>query len=282
MDFEIYLKNTAQSIEKELEKILINFLKETKQTSPKLIPFALALINSCKGGKKIRGVLCKLGYELASSKFKVQSLKVDGEIYKIGAAYEILHTALLIHDDIMDKSPIRRGKSSLYKSLGISQAINIADIGLYLPIKIIAESGFSAEKRIKAISLLSQTIINTGWGQVMDIELVQSSKFKAQSDDKEFVNLYKTAKYTIAAPLQIGAILAGSDLVDILGKFGERLGIAFQIQDDVLDNEGEVDSREKALKYAQEARNIIPNLTSDGKMHKLLKSMCEFMIGRTI
>ena len=61
MSFEKYLKENARKIEEELDKILAVFLKETKKTNPKLLPFAKEFIKSCKGGKRIRGVLCNLG-----------------------------------------------------------------------------------------------------------------------------------------------------------------------------------------------------------------------------
>lgn len=288
MDFEEYLKQAAQAIDQEVEKILVEFLNETKKTNIKLIPFVLGLINSCKGGKRIRGVLVKLGYELASmttdyglpSTAEVGSQKTV-DILKISAAFEILHAALLIHDDIMDQSPTRRGQPSLYKALGgdhygISQAINIGDIALYLPIKIITESAFLGEYKLKALSLLSQTIINTGWGQILDIE--------GSKDDIEFIRINKTAKYTISAPLQLGAILAGAEdkLIKQLGGFGDNLGIAFQIKDDILDGEiGSVDQElVKALEYAKEAKKVIPEISSDISMRKLLEQMCEFMVNR--
>ena len=159
---------------------------------------------------------------------------------------------------------------------GISQAITIGDIGLYLPIKIITGSNFLGEYKIKALSFLSETIINTGWGQIMDVE---------KDEDKEFIKLFKTAKYTVAGPLQIGAILAGAELdkLDLLAQFGENLGIAFQIQDDILDKEVESvdESHKEALKYISIARKMIGEITDDQRMKKLLEEMCEFMIDRT-
>ncbi len=280
MDFKDYLKKKVQKVNQALDQILLEFVNETKKTNPRLLPFAKELVNSCKGGKRIRGVLCKLGYELASSKLKIQSSKLDNEIFKIGAAFEILHTALLIHDDIIDQSPTRRDQPSLYTALGgdhygISQAISIGDIGLYLPIKIITQTSFSAEVKLKTLDYFSQILINTGWGQVMDI---------SKDRDKDFVNLFKTAKYTIAGPLQIGAILAGAndDLIKKLGEFGENAGIAFQIQDDILD--GEVSSsnaHSQALDYASKAQKLIPKITRDDGMGKLLEEMTRYLVDRS-
>lgn len=284
MDFKRYLEENARRIDEELDIILSDFLNETKKTNIKLLPFALGLINSCRGGKRIRGTLVKLGYELGrGGKWEMGSGKIevgDG-ILKIAAALEILHTALLIHDDIMDKSPTRRGQPALYEALGgghygISQAISLGDIGLYLPIKIISEANFLGEYRLKALSFLSQTLVNTGWGQVLDVEGVR--------EDRDFINLFKTAKYTIAGPLQLGAILAGADeqLIRVLGEFGENLGIAFQIHDDILDGEtNSLDySRQDEVKYVLRAKSIIPKITKDKEQAKLLTEMADFLVER--
>lgn len=282
MDFKNYLEENARKIDEVLDEILSDFLKETQKINIKLLPFALGLINSCKGGKRIRGVLVKLGYEIAGGDFKK-------DILRIGAALEILHTALLIHDDIMDKSTTRRGKPSLYQSFGgdhygISQAISVGDIAFYLPIKLILGSKFLDEYKIIALKHLTETVINTGWGQVLDME---TSRMDEVTDgDLKFIYSYKTAKYTIAGPLQIGAILAGSSekLIDILGEFGENLGIAFQIQDNILD--GELDSaqlgKQQASEYTLQAKKIIPQITKDRGMVRLLELMTTYMTERTI
>lgn len=270
MDFEEYLEVNAKNIDEELDQILSQFLNETKNKNIKLLPFALGLLNSNRGGKRIRGVLVNLGYELSGG-------LPNKDILKISSALEILHTAFLIHDDIIDKSPTRRNQPSLYKALGgkhygISQAISIGDIGLYFPIKLISDSSFLGEYKLKALSLLSEIIVNTGWGQIMDLE----------KGDKEFINLYKSAQYTIVCPLVIGATLAGADN-ELLGRlkiFGENLGIAFQIRDDVLDGELDEDS-DKGVKYVSGAKKIIPKITSDSKMRRLLDDMAEYMVKRT-
>ncbi|MEK7617501.1 MAG: polyprenyl synthetase family protein [Patescibacteria group bacterium] len=276
MDFKRYLEENAKNIDQELDLILSDFLNETKKTNIKLVPFALGFLNACKGGKRIRGVLVKLGFEIASP---FDKLRARNDVVRVGAALEILHTALLIHDDIMDKSPTRRGQPALHEALGgghlgMSQAISLGDIGLYLPIRIITESNFPGEYKLEALKCLSQTLINTGWGQIMDME----------KGDIEFVNLYKTAKYTIAGPLQIGAILAGVDnqLLGKLGEFGESLGIAYQIRDDMLDGE-EVDiTLQDAVEYILKAKSLIADITEDKKFSKLLTEMADFLIERKL
>lgn len=238
MDFKDYLNSNANSLDQEIDQILSDFLHQVEKINPKLTPFALGLISSCKGGKRIRGTLCKLGYEIGKG-------GANPDIVKVGAAYEILHAALLIHDDIIDKSQLRRRKQTLYKALGgdhygISQALEIGDIGLFLPIKLIADANFLGEYKNKALSHFAQTIINTGWGEVLDVEIPHLGG-KRLEEDVINIHTLKTAHYTISGPLILGAILSGADeeLLGMLGKLGENLGIAFQIQDDILGVFGE-------------------------------------------
>lgn len=253
MDFKSYLEKNAHVLDLEIDQILTQFLNEVKKLNPKLIPFAIALINSCKGGKRIRGTLVKLGYELANSDSGVAGAP-QNDIVKIGAAYEILHASILIHDDVIDQSKLRRGKLTLYEALrpkdgrvggnhyGISQAIGLGDVGLFLPIKLIADCNFLGEYKIKALSFFAQTITNTGWGQILDVELPHLGG-ERKEEDVISIHKLKTSQYTISGPLIMGAILAGAEsdsagaeqeMTRDFGEFGENLGIAFQIQDDIL------------------------------------------------
>lgn len=264
MDFRKYLARTAEKLDREIQKILNEWLKDVEKTDKSLVPLAKAFIKSCDNGKRIRGGLVKLGYQLAGGK--------SIEIIKVGAAYEILHTAILVHDDIIDKSPKRRGQPSLYKSIGVSQAITLADLGFFLAIKIISESNFPFQEKIKALNLFSKTMVDTALGQMLDI----------QKGNALTIMRLKTARYSIAGPLQIGAILAGAklDQLDKLDQFGENLGIAYQIRDDILDGEALDYKGTDALKYVSRAKKLIPKITNDPKTSKLLKDMAEFLVER--
>lgn len=259
MNFASYLKVNAQKVNQELDKIL-----------SKLPSLAKEFVNACGGGKGIRGVLCKLGYELANQKSEVRNQTSD--IWKVGAALEIMHTAILVHDDIMDKSPTRRGKPSLYTSMGTDQAIALADYGFFLSLQIISETGFPDREKTEALRFLSQVMVDTALGQIMDLK----------KHEPILVAKLKTAQYTISGPLGLGAILAGADqMIGILREFGESLGIAFQIRDDILDGEAMDQSLTQALEYANQAKKLIPKITTDPKMAQLLMSMTEFMVERT-
>ncbi len=250
MDFKNYLDKTVKKLDREVEKILNKELKEVKRIDQRLIPLLEAFAASCKGGKRIRGVLVKLGYDLGKGKSE--------EILKIAAAYEIFHTAVLAHDDIMDQSETRRGRASLYKRVGLSEAITLGDLGFFLAMKIISNSFFA------------HIAFDTAVGQLLDLK-------KA---DSIMTAKFKTARYTISGPLQLGAILGGSNekLVKLLGEFGEKLGIAYQIKDDYLD--GESNRLKEAKRYMHSAKKMIPELTKDIQLSKLLEQMGGYLIDR--
>src|SRR3989338_8786942 len=182
-------------MEKELNRLLNELKGYAGKISPNLLPLVDKFIESCKGGKRVRGKLVVLGYKIGNRQ------QATGEdIAKIAAAYEIMHSAILVHDDIIDQSPTRRGQPSLYKSVGMEQAITLADLGFFLAIKIIAESNLPEKEKNKALQLFSQTMVETAIGQMLDI----------QKGDSATVMELKTAKYTVAGTLQLGAVLGGA------------------------------------------------------------------------
>ncbi len=280
MDFDKFSFQTVKKINKALDLLLKEWKKEWTRTDRKLIPLVDQFIKSCAGGKMLRGVLVVMGY-IISSKFKVQSSKM-GDIFKIAAAYEILHTAILAHDDIIDQSLLRRGQPSLYQALGgnhygISQAISLADAGFFLAIKIIAEADFEDKQKVQALEWFARTMLDTAAGQLLDIG----------GGDVITIAKLKTARYTITGPLILGVKLAGEDQKTIasLADFGENLGIAFQIKDDILDAEvkawGGADlAKQTAEKYKTQAMKIIPEITKDPGMSKLLQQMAEYLVER--
>lgn len=281
MDFKTYLNKNAQELNKEVGRILEEQLKEAEKTDKKLVPLLKAFVKSCQGGKRIRGTLVKLGYELANGKSK--------EIIKIGAAYEIMHTAILVHDDIIDKSNTRRDKPSLYQVFGgnhygISQAISLGDYGFFLAFKVISEADFIPERKILALELFSKVMSDTALGEILDLENTDPLIVISGACTNYVVMKLKTACYTVSGPLQLGAILGGADekLAMVLGEFGETLGIAYQIRDDILD--GDVKSIEEAKKqvrkYTNKAMKLLPDITKDSEMSKILEQMADYLIER--
>ena len=133
--------------------------------------------------------------------------------------------------------------------LGIAKAICLGDIGFFLAFRLISDSNFPERQKNRALSIFSRTMLETGVGELLDVELgtrLHPDFAKASSGKQGFgeakqdvitVYKYKTAYYTIVAPLLLGAVLAGSGEADLttLKEFGQNLGIAFQIQDDIND-----------------------------------------------
>lgn len=233
MSFKNYLEEAAGEINRQLDLFFKEWRKETKKVSPLILPLIEVSISAAKGGKRLRGALVKLGYELAGG-------KKTTEILKASAAFEIFQTSILAHDDIIDQSPIRRGKPTIYRALGgnhygISQAICLADIGFFQALKILSEINFSLDLKTLAMGSFSKTMLETALGEVLDIEIPHLGKEKKE-EDALVIFKFKTAHYTIVGPLELGAILAGANqgLLDKIRRFGESLGIAFQIQDDIL------------------------------------------------
>lgn len=201
------------------------------------------------GGKYIRGVLAHLGYYLLN----------DDPDYALGLsiAYEVFQTAILVHDDIIDNDNIRRGKDTVHfanlkkyrnlsenqvevKHLADSIGICVGDYGLFEAIKIISKE-YALDQNIgKVIYNFSEVVVRTVEGEIIDTVLPFNGKHNIMNDniEEDIMTVYrlKTAYYTIIGPLSIGIILAGgeSDKLADIEKFGEKVGIAFQIQDDIL------------------------------------------------
>ncbi len=234
MLFNDFLDSTAPKIESELKKILAENPEEQETSLTNLFK---SFSDANFGGKFLRGVLVILGYTLSNG-------PDNKDIYKAASALEILHTSLLAHDDIIDKSLIRRGKKSLYAALGgdhdgVSQAICLGDFGFFLSVKLISGTDFKPEFKIKTISLLSEILSQTLQGEMLDIKLAKDKSYKIESSLN--IALLKTAKYSLSGPLTIGAILAGAsdNLIKKLTEIGDKLGVAYQIQDDILGVFGE-------------------------------------------
>ena len=153
---------------------------------------------------------------------------------------ELIHNFLLIHDDIIDKSDMRRGKPTVHKKLGrkdehygVSQAIVIGDISAFEAVKLLNESDFSDEVKIEVMDLFTGVILETAYGEILDVEYASK---RPKLDKVWLVTELKTAKYSFVGPLKLGALLSGASKSQLqaLEKYGLSLGKAFQLQDDIL------------------------------------------------
>jgi len=181
------------------------------------------------GGKRFRPALL-LGVVKAYNPLMVPSA------YYAAYAIELLHTYSLIHDDLpaMDNSPLRRGKPTLHVSFDEVTAILVGDALNTYSFEVLSDAPFSDEIKVKLVKELAKNGGLNGMVLGQAIDCYFENKPLALEDIK-FLHTNKTAKL-IAASLKMGALIVGEDKVaEELYDFGIKLGLLFQIQDDILD-----------------------------------------------
>ncbi len=146
------------------------------------------------------------------------------------AALELFQNWVLIHDDIEDGSEERRGRPALHRLFGVPLALNAGDALHAAMWRVLAGAGYGREVLLEFAELVEKT----AYGQHLDLVWVREGRFDLAPEDYLEMVRRKTAHYTVVAPLRIGARLAGKAPPGVFTRAGEKLGIAFQIVDDVL------------------------------------------------
>lgn len=236
------LKQIRKKIDKEIDiffkkdKLALDLAKSNFSLYKELKKFSLS------SGKRIRPSLFVLAYEgLAAKKTK--------DIYKTAVSFELLHDFFLIHDDIIDRSDLRRGVPSIHKALsknikqsvgsgpnGGDLAIIAGDILFSLAIRAFLSSETYSKNNLKALNKFISCSFYTEIGEYIEMLEAIKSIEKVKKEDIYKIYELKTAKYTFSYPLSIGAELASAPEKTIKGLFnyGISVGIAFQINDDIL------------------------------------------------
>ena len=206
----------------------LSYLESFKSpTNPKNLYEPVSYILGLKG-KRIRPILTLLTCDIFNDNHKSA---LDAAL-----AVEVFHNFSLVHDDIMDEAPIRRGNQTVHKKWDLSTAILSGDVMLILAYQLF--ENYSGNTFVSLAELFSKTAIEVCEGQQMDIDF--SKKVDVSAEEYLKMIEYKTA-VLIGASMKMGAIVAGASEKDQnnIYEFGKNLGLAFQIQDDFLDTYGE-------------------------------------------
>jgi geranylgeranyl diphosphate synthase type I len=187
-------------------------------------------------GKRVRPTLLVAGWALASGEL---GQRVPWGLTEFAAGFELLHTFMLIHDDVADRATTRRGGPILHRMLGAGRpgeelAVVVGDHVYARAVETMLGSGLAHAAR--ATKYLMAVCRHTGVGQYLDLELSRAPLDQVNLFQALKVANLKTAQYGFVAPLVAGAMLggAGGDQKDALERVGRQWGLAFQLQDDLL------------------------------------------------
>ena len=181
------------------------------------------------GGKRHRPLVCMLACVAVGG--------TEEQARDAAAAVEHFHTAALIHDDIADESLLRRGKPCLHHQIGEGLAINCGDLALSLVTgTVLDDESLSDSVKLRVLHELVNMTTRTIEGQALDIGWARDARFDITVDDYLVMASHKTAFYSGAVPLAVGAIIGGGteEQVETLRNYGMSTGLAFQLQDDLL------------------------------------------------
>lgn len=239
-----------EGIRHEVSGALDNFLARQRAVlaaiGDDLLPCLGAMQELLAGGKRLRPAFCYWGWRAAGG-------EDCPAIYTAAASLELLQASALIHDDVMDASDTRRGRPALHhqfsdrlaganpaaaEQFGTGAAILIGDMLLSWTNEMYQASGFAADVLRRGQRALDAMQTEVAAGQYLDI-LSQARQSSSVAEAMRVI-IFKTAKYTIERPLQLGALLAANSpeaaqaVTAVCTEYGIPLGIAFQLRDDLL------------------------------------------------
>ena len=167
------------------------------------------------------------------------------------AALELYHNAFLIHDDIEDESLLRRGRPTLHHQHGVPVALNVGDAMLAMSLQPLLDNiGFiGLGPSLRILQVVARMARESAEGQALELEWIRRGTWALEDEDYVRMVEQKTCWYSFITPVKAGAIAARQDTrcTEALAEFARCLGIAFQIQDDVLNLSGEVGAYGKEI-----------------------------------
>lgn len=251
---EAYVSQYLAEVREQVNTALELFLQGERQVAEDLHPLALEVYDTVAlftqgPGKRLRPVLMVAGYRACGGD------REDG-IVAASCCLELTQTMLLIHDDIMDKSDLRRGRPSVHAEFtqrytgepgaerprsadpphfGLALAIAAGDLAGQLALRALAGAGFPAAALARALDVYTAMTRDVCYGQVLDMHAGDRFMSLVENDILT-IHRYKTARYTTEGPLHLGSVLAGApaEVLAVLSAYALPLGQAFQLQDDLL------------------------------------------------
>ncbi len=219
----INIEKLRALIAREIEKM--NFNSRHPQELYMPVDYIMSM-----GGKRLRPVLCLMACRLFTDDIF--------DCLRPAVAIELFHNFTLLHDDIMDKADMRRGRPTVHKKWGENTAIISGDVMVVLSFDLISSAKPDILPRL--LSVFNRTAVEVCEGQQMDMNFETISRV----DENSYLEMIKLkTSVLIAASMEIGAIAAGASTKDsgLMYESGLNLGLAFQLQDDVMDLYGDQD-----------------------------------------
>lgn len=210
----------------DIDRVLVDFLtaRGAELDESKVLFHEIERIVRA-GGKRVRPLFAYWGYRAAGGDH-------DERIVVAAAALELLHTFALIHDDVMDGALERRGEPTVHAAHDVSTAILAGDLALVLADDLLMSAGFPPEPSRAAFEVYSRMRREVIAGQFLDLTTASD----VDEDRARRIAVLKSGRYSVMEPLLVGAALGNAprDVQDTLARFGEPLGEAFQLKDDLL------------------------------------------------
>ena len=233
-----------------LQVSLTDFVTDQAAHLAPLGPDATALVDAAhdalRGGKRLRAQFCAAGFRAV----RTPSADEEPALVRAGAALELLHASALVHDDLMDASDTRRGRPAVHRAFeqrhraagwrgdpeqyGAATAVLLGDLLLSWADERLRTCGLPAPVVLEALRVFDATRSEVVAGQFLDVSV--QARGDADVEQAMRVLRYKSAKYSVERPLQVGAALAGGSAAALaaLSAFGVPVGEAFQLRDDLL------------------------------------------------
>ena len=228
-----------------LDRVLAEGFDRASATGPGQVALWAALGDATRGGKRFRPALVLAAYDaLGGSDHEAAA--------HLGAAVELLHTAFVVHDDVIDGDDVRRGRPNVSGTftarardegagaseaahLGLTAGILAGDLALAAALRTVATCPADAATVVRLLDLFDQALHTTAAGELADVRFSVGAEPPSLGEALTMEE-QKTAAYSFALPLQAGAVLAGASDQEVrrLGDAGRMLGVAFQLRDDLL------------------------------------------------